>query len=118
LQAVVELLGRSRLVTLAGPGGAGKTRLALEAAAVARERFPDGAWLAELAPVRDPTLVAHEVAAALGLDPSALVGSGRPFDEALCDQLRHRSLLVVLDNCEHLVGAAATLAHTILTRCP
>jgi non-specific serine/threonine protein kinase len=115
---VIGLLGRSRLVTLAGPAGAGKTRLALEAAGGVLERFPDGVWLAELAAVRDPALVGPTVAASVGLDPSVLVGSGRPFDQALCDQLRHRRLLLVLDNCEHLVGAAATLAHSILTRCP
>ena len=114
IDAVVGHLGRSRLVTLVGSGGAGKTRLALEAAAAVLERFPDGAWLVDLAPVRNPSLVAHEVAAAVGLDPSALAGSGHTFDTALCDELRHRRLLIVLDNCEHLVAAAAGLAHAIL----
>jgi len=115
---VVGLLESSRLVTLVGPGGAGKTRLALEAAPAVLARFPDGVWLAELAPVRDPALVPHTVATAIGLDPSALAGSGRPPDEVLSDQLRHRRLLVILDNCEHLVAAAARLAHAILSRCP
>ncbi|MGH8974896.1 MAG: ATP-binding protein, partial [Acidimicrobiia bacterium] len=115
---VVGLVGRSRLVSLVGPGGAGKTRLALEAAAAALDRFPDGVWFAELAPGRDPALVAHTVATAIGLDPSGLAGSGRAMDEALADQLRYRRLLVILDNCEHLVSAAAGLAHTILSRCP
>jgi predicted ATPase/DNA-binding SARP family transcriptional activator len=118
IEAVAGLLDRGRLVTLAGAGGAGKTRLALEAAAAVLERFPDGAWLAELAPVRDPDLVPHVLAAALGLDPSGLAASGRPFVEALCDQLRHRRALVVLDNCEHLIDAASVLAHTVLVSCP
>jgi predicted ATPase/DNA-binding SARP family transcriptional activator len=118
LDDVVRLLERSRLVTLVGPGGAGKTRLALEAAAAVLARFPDGVWLAELAPVRDPALVPHTVATAIGLDPSGLAWSGRAMDEALGDQLRHRRLLVILDNCEHLAAAAAGLAHAILSRCP
>jgi predicted ATPase/DNA-binding SARP family transcriptional activator len=115
---VVRHLEQSRLVTLVGPGGAGKTRLALEAAASGLARFPDGVWLAELAPVRDPTLVAHTVATAIGLDPSGLTWSGRSIDEALGDQLRHRRLLVIFDNCEHLIAAAASLAHAIMSRCP
>lgn len=115
---IVGLLGRGRLVTVVGPGGAGKTRLALEGAAAVLARFPEGVWFAELARGRDPALVAHTVATAIGLDPSALAGSGRAMDEALADQLRYRRLLVVLDNCEHLVAAAAGLAHTILSRCP
>src|SRR5207244_10443453 len=76
---VIGLLGRSRLVTLAGPGGAGKTRLALEAAGGVLERFPDGVWLAELAAVRDPALLGPTVATAVGLDPTVLAGSGPPL---------------------------------------
>ena len=118
IDEVVALLGRSRLVTLAGPGGAGKTRLGLEAAAAVLSRYPDGVWLAELASVRDPAAAAHTVATAIGVDPTALAGSGAPLEEALADQLRHRRLLLLLDNCEQLVVAAAGLAHAILSRCP
>jgi hypothetical protein len=76
LSEVVSLLATSRLLTLAGTGGAGKTRLSLEAAAGVLERFPDGAWFVELAPVRDPDLVTNEVVTSLGLLPSALVQAG------------------------------------------
>ncbi len=118
LSEVLSLLGTSRLLTLAGTGGAGKTRLALQAAAGALERFPDGAWFVELAPVRDPALVATEVVTSLGFLPSGLVQAGESLEERLCDHLRARRLLVVLDNCEHVVEAAAQLAHIVLARCP
>ncbi|MGH8992998.1 MAG: BTAD domain-containing putative transcriptional regulator [Acidimicrobiia bacterium] len=115
---VAELLGASRLVTLAGPGGAGKTRLALAVAGAVMDRFPDGVWFVALAAVRDPTLVGQVVADVLGFDPRALEADGRRFDEALCDQLRHRRLLVVLDNWEHVVDRAADLAHAVVAGCP
>ena len=115
---VVALLSGCRLLTLTGPGGAGKTRLALQAASGVLDRFPDGVRLVELAPVRDPDLVADEVAAALGLLPGALSRPDEPLEQTLCDQLRHRRLLLVLDNCEHVVEAAALLVHFLLTRCP
>jgi predicted ATPase len=118
LAETVSLLGTSRLLTLAGPGGAGKTRLALQAAATALERFPDGAWFVELAPLRDPDLVPNEVVTSLGLLASALVQPGESLEERLCDHLRTRRLLLVLDNCEHVVEAAARFAHTVLARCP
>ncbi|MGH8975186.1 MAG: ATP-binding protein, partial [Acidimicrobiia bacterium] len=118
LDEIAGHIGRSRLVTLVGPGGAGKTRFSLEVARVVLDRFPDGAWLAELAPVRDVTVMGHVVASAVGFDLSALAASGRPFTEALCEQLQHRRLLIVLDNCEHLLAAAADLTHAIVTRCP
>ncbi|HEV8624558.1 MAG TPA: BTAD domain-containing putative transcriptional regulator [Acidimicrobiia bacterium] len=117
LDEVVGLLGTSRLVTLVGTGGAGKTRLALQAAAAAIARFPDGAWFVELAPLRDPDLVVTEVVTTLGFLPSALVQPGESLEERLCDQLQARRLLLVLDNCEHVVEAAARLAHTVLARC-
>jgi predicted ATPase/class 3 adenylate cyclase len=118
LNEVLSLLGSSRLVTLVGTGGAGKTRLALQAAAGALRQFPDGAWFVELAPVRDPELVADEAVTALGFLPSALVQPGDSLEVRLCDQLEMRRLLLVLDNCEHVVDAAARLAHTVLARCP
>ena len=118
LSEVLSLLSMSRLLTLTGTGGAGKTRLALQAAAGALERFPDGAWFVELAPIRDPDLVSNEVVTSLGLLPSALAPTGESLEERLCDHLRTRRLLLVLDNCEHVVEAAARLAHTVLARCP
>src|SRR5687768_4627330 len=94
---VRRLLTTGRLVTLTGIGGVGKTRLALEIAGQAADRYPDGAWLVELAPLADPSLVPQVVATALGL-PEA---PGRPLVEALVDYLRPRRTLLVLDNCEH-----------------
>jgi predicted ATPase/class 3 adenylate cyclase len=117
-EEVAALLGRARLVTLTGIGGAGKTRLALAVAAGTGERFPDGVWLAELAPLRDPSLVVAAVVAALGLLPGELVRQGESPERALAEHLARRHLLLVLDNCEHLIGAAASLVHTILADCP
>jgi predicted ATPase/DNA-binding SARP family transcriptional activator len=106
LAQIGALLAGARLVTLVGPGGVGKTRLAAELAAA--WQAPDGAWLAELADVRDPAEVPAAVCAALGLRPA----------EDLAGQLRDRRLLIVLDNCEHLVGSCAVLAQAILGGCP
>ena len=106
--------GQRRLVTLSGVGGTGKTSLALRAAAELLELFPDGIWLAELAPVADALLVPGVVAAALHLreEPE------RPILQVLLDYLRKRRVLIVLDNCEHLVAAAAELAEQLLRSCP
>jgi non-specific serine/threonine protein kinase len=103
-------LGQHRLVTVTGPGGAGKTRLAGEVARRVACRFADGVWLAELAAVRDPAQVAVVVAAALGVRDLPAVG---PAD-ALAHVLARRQLLLVLDNCEHLIGAAAELCSRLL----
>ena len=111
---VRELLRHNRLVTLVGTGGIGKTRLALEAARDALPEFPDGVWLAELAPLTDPELVASAVNAALGLQS----GTGRWTAERLNAALRGRQLLLVLDNCEHLIQAAAREAETLLHAAP
>lgn len=92
VSGIEEALTTSRLVSLVGPGGAGKTRLALEAAARAVDRFPDGVHLVDLTPLRDPCLVTDVVAKALSMDTGALVASGRPLVDALCDHLRHRRL--------------------------
>jgi predicted ATPase/DNA-binding XRE family transcriptional regulator len=102
---VAALLDRSRLVTVTGPGGAGKTRLAGEVAEQVAGRFADGVWLAELASVRDPALVLAVVAVALGVREQ----TGRPVAEVLARVLAGRQLLLVLDNCEHVIGAAADL---------
>ena len=99
-----------RLVTVTGPGGSGKTRLAGEVARRVAGRFADGAWAAELATEADPAQVASVVAAALGVREQA----GVPAAEALARVLVRRQLLLVLDNCEHVVGAAAELCAGLL----
>ncbi|MEZ0072713.1 BTAD domain-containing putative transcriptional regulator [Planotetraspora sp. GP83] len=122
-----ELLAAHRLVTLLGPGGAGKTRLAVESAEAFAARVPDGAWLVELAPVLDPAELPQTVLAALGLRDTGLVPVRAPsasqVPEAdptgrLLAALSGRAMLIVLDNCEHLIGAAATLADRLLADCP
>ena len=112
-QVVAEVAGRLteyRLVTLTGPGGAGKTRLAGQVAKQTAARFADGVWLAELAAVTDPAQVASTVGAALGIRdlPSVAVA------DALARELARRQLLLVLDNCEHVIGAAAELCARLL----
>ncbi|ONI84801.1 hypothetical protein ALI22I_30405 [Saccharothrix sp. ALI-22-I] len=111
---VRRLLSTSRLVTLTGPGGVGKTRLALEVTNAVRRVFPDGVVLVELDQLRDPELVASTVAVAVGLREQA----GRATVEMLIDYLASRQLLLVLDNSEHLVEAVAELAGALLQRCP
>ena len=110
---VAGLLDEDRLVTVTGPGGAGKTRLAGEVAGRVAGRFADGAWLAELAAVRDPAQVAAVVAAALGIRDQP----GVPAADALAGVLARRQLLLVLDNCEHVIGAAAQLCAGLLAAC-
>jgi predicted ATPase/class 3 adenylate cyclase len=113
LRAVARALDHSRVVTLTGVGGVGKTRLALEAARRVEPRFADGAWLCELAPIRDAAGVDDAAAAALSVSAPA----GQSTREALVDYLRGRQLLLVLDNCEHLIDAAAALAATLARTC-
>jgi predicted ATPase/DNA-binding CsgD family transcriptional regulator len=110
LREVAELLAQYRLVTVTGPGGAGKTRLADQVARQVADRFIDGAWLAELAPVRDPAQTEAAVAAALGIPEQP----GVPATEALARALAGQQLLLVLDNCEHVTGAAARLCAGLL----
>ncbi|HWD82673.1 MAG TPA: BTAD domain-containing putative transcriptional regulator [Kribbella sp.] len=111
---VHRLLEQGRLVTLTGVGGAGKTRLAEEAARRLVDSYADGVWIADLVPVADPQLVADSVAAALGLDPAA----GSDSTRTLITRLAPRNLLLVLDNCEHLLAACAGLASAIRRSCP
>ncbi|MFG2056610.1 BTAD domain-containing putative transcriptional regulator [Micromonospora sp. NPDC048930] len=122
---VDALLDRFRLVTLTGPGGAGKTRLAVESGRAVAGRFPDGVWLVELAPVTDPAEVPQAVLAALGLREQALLaragrGAPEPVEPVgrLVEALAGRSALLLLDNCEHLLDAAADLAGRLLTASP
>lgn len=103
-----------RLVTLTGPGGTGKTRLSLQVAAELLDVFPHGVWFVELAPIADPALVPQTVATTLGLREEG----GRPILTTLTDDLRAKTLLLILDNCEHLVEACAQLAETLLLACP
>ena len=110
---VAGLLEECRLVTVTGPGGVGKTRLAGEVAKRVAGRFADGVWLAELAPVADPALVAAAVAAALGVRDLP----GVPTAEAVARVLARQQLLLVLDNCEHVIGAAAALCAGLLQTC-
>ena len=99
-------------------GGVGKTRLAVEAVAGLLEDFPDGAWLVELGPVNEPGLVAPTLMAALGLTSAgAAVGPGSLTDR-LCEHLEERRVLLLFDNCEHLLDATAELVRQLLSRCP
>ncbi|WP_455712956.1 AfsR/SARP family transcriptional regulator [Streptomyces parvus] len=129
MAALREDLGRARLVTLLGPGGAGKTRLSQETAEAASQAWPDGVWLAELAPVDDPDTVPEAVLTALGARETVLRGAGaeelRATDRTggdplvrLTEHCAPRRMLLLLDNCEHVVGAAAALTDHLLTHCP
>jgi transcriptional regulator with XRE-family HTH domain len=113
VREVAALLDEYRLVTVTGPGGAGKTRLAGQVAGQVAGRFADGVWLAELAPVRDPALVPDVVAAALGVRDQP----GLPAAGAVARVLARQQLLLVLDNCEHVLGAAAQLCAGLLAAC-
>ncbi|MBM7492851.1 putative ATPase/DNA-binding SARP family transcriptional activator [Micromonospora luteifusca] len=124
---VGDLLERARLVTLTGPGGAGKTRLAVESARAVADRFPDGVWLVELAPVADPAEVPQALLGLLGLREQAFFTGSRsriPPSEATepivraIDALTGRRAMLVLDNCEHQLDAAADLADRLLAACP
>jgi predicted ATPase/DNA-binding CsgD family transcriptional regulator len=114
LSAVGALVGGSRLVTLTGAGGAGKTRLGLRVAAGLADGSEDGVWFADLAPVGHPDLVAVTVANVLGVREQP----GCPVADTVVEAVGERSLLVVLDNCEHLIAACAKLADALLRGCP
>src|SRR5690348_5002199 len=114
-----ELLERSRFVTITGPGGVGKSRLALRAASAAADRFRDGAHVVELSAVQDPALLAHALAARLAIPElsNAESDQGSQLDRLLAFT-RERQLLLILDTCEHLVDACAELADTVLREAP
>ncbi|MFE7271701.1 BTAD domain-containing putative transcriptional regulator [Streptomyces sp. NPDC057623] len=129
IEAIRGDLAGARLVTLLGPGGAGKTRLSQEAAESVRHGAPDGVWLVELAPVDDPAAVPEAVLTAVGARETVLYGAGaeamragaeRPDDpvERLAEHCGKRRMLLILDNCEHVVEAAARLVAELLERCP
>jgi non-specific serine/threonine protein kinase len=111
---VKRLLSTIYLLTLTGSGGCGKTRLALQVAADLVEEYSNGVWLVELASLSDPSLVPQAVARALDVSEQP----GRPLTETLSDFLRPKSLLLMLDNCEHLIEACARLSEDLLHACP
>src|SRR6185503_6790887 len=113
IDEVKRLLSASRLLTLTGTGGIGKTRLSLQVASDVFQDYPDGVWFVELAALADPALVPRAVASALG-------AREQPGDQtaALGSYLGARRLLLVLDNCEHLVEACAALVANLLRACP
>src|SRR5260221_8224334 len=108
------LLQTSRLVTLSGPGGTGKSRLALEVATTLLDDYLHGVWHVELAPLADPALVTHTIAATLGLREQPR----RTIQDVLLDYLRTKTMLLILDNCEHLIETCAQLADTMLRAAP
>ncbi len=114
LAVLAERIGAARLLTLVGPGGVGKTRLAIELCRQLADRFPDGVRLIELAPLGDPGLLADALASALGIPTAA----GQPGLDSLIAGLRRSRLLLILDNCEHLQIAVAEAAAAILEHCP
>ncbi len=113
LNTIEELLRLSRLVTLTGPGGSGKSRLALRSAAQASGPYPDGVWLVELAPINRPGLVVPAIALALSTREEA----GRTLLDSLTARLRDSEALLVVDNCEHVIDAAADVIATLLRNC-
>jgi predicted ATPase/DNA-binding SARP family transcriptional activator len=121
LPAIRALLGRSRLVTLTGPPGVGKTRLAVEVGRELEPTLPEGAWLVELAPLTDPADVLPLLATGLGVRPPGPPGDGSgtaTLSARLVEQLRGRQLLLIVDNCEHLLAGVADLLAVLLAGCP
>jgi predicted ATPase/class 3 adenylate cyclase len=114
LEDVKRLLQHTPLLTLIGPGGTGKTRLSIQAAGDLLPQFVDGVWFVELAPIFDPLLVPRTTAIAIGLREEPQ----RPVIDMLCDYLREKRMLILLDNCEHLVEACAQMADKILHTAP
>jgi len=108
-----HLLGTSRLLTLVGPGGAGKTRLAIQTAAEVLEAFKDGVWFVELGPLSDPVMIPQVTASTLGIREPA-----RGALEALLDSVQARATLIIFDNCEHVLAGCADLARTLLLSAP
>jgi predicted ATPase len=111
---LVALLSGARVLTLTGAGGVGKTRLALELADLVLAERSEGVWFVDLAPLSDPTLVAAKLASVLGV-PEA---PGRSLQESLIVAVGSRELLLIFDNCEHLIDSVAILAESLVTRCP
>src|ERR1041385_3912150 len=113
LAEAAAMLRDARLLTLTGVGGVGKTRLAIELAAEASAGYRDGAWFVELAAIADPAAIGHVVATVLGVAQQP----GKTIEQSIVGALAGQQLLLVLDNCEHLIDAAASLAQRIITQC-
>jgi predicted ATPase len=128
MREIKDLLRASRLLTLLGAGGSGKTRLALQAAADLLEEYPDGVWVIELAPLSDPSLIVQRVASIFSMreestsmtdereQPGLL--ESRTLWEKLTDSLRSKRLLILMDNCEHMIEGCARFAESLLQACP
>jgi non-specific serine/threonine protein kinase len=114
LAGIAALLAESRLVTIVGPGGVGKTRVTLVAAAQAAASYPDGPWIVELSHLRDPALLPNTIASVLGLPEQ----DARSALDAVLEYLRERRLLLILDTCEHLLDACAALSQAVLRYAP
>ena len=114
VEQIKKRLEKNRLVTLTGSGGVGKTRLSIQVARELLSQYPNGAWLVELAPIVDPALVTQTVCAALDVTPQG----NTPALNVLTDYLKQKKLLLVVDNCEHLIDACAQLCETLLHACP
>jgi non-specific serine/threonine protein kinase len=114
MQEVKSLLASHPLVTLLGPGGTGKTRISLQIGADLLKQYSDGVWLVELAPVADPALVARTIASAIG----AKEEGGNSLTQTLVETLKTRRLLLIVDNCEHVIAVCARLVQTLLQSCP
>ena len=110
LDDIKSLLPSARLLTLLGMGGLGKTRLSLQAAAEVMHQYPDGVWFLDLAPIHDPALIVNVAAQALDVREEP----DRPLVQTLCAHLKQRRVLLILDNCEHVIAASAELAHAIV----
>jgi predicted ATPase len=113
LKEVAGLFSKSRLITLTGSGGVGKTRLAIQVVAEVMDLFPDGVWFLDLAPLSDPALVPNTLVSLLGLQESGK----RPVTDLLINYFSSRTALVIFDNCEHLIELSAQLIHSLLTSC-
>jgi predicted ATPase/class 3 adenylate cyclase len=114
MKRLADDLPRRRLITLTGVGGVGKTRMALEAAWAAHDEFSGGVWLVELAPITEPDGVTHAVASVLRVEPYP----GLALEDAIIDALQGRRLLLIVDNCEHVIEAANRLIGRIVSSCP
>jgi predicted ATPase/class 3 adenylate cyclase len=114
LERVNSLLGQHKLLTLFGSGGVGKTRLALQVGAEVLDHYPDGVWLADFAPITDPELVSSVIAQELGITQV----EGRRVDESIPQWLKRKKLLLILDNCEHVLEAVAAIANAVIRSCP
>ena len=114
LTEIKHLLGKTRMLTLLGMGGMGKTRLSLQIGADVLDNFPDGVWFVDLAPIKDPSLVPNAAAQVLGVREEP----GKAIAQTLCEHVKAHKLLFILDNCEHLVSACASLADALLQGAP